>query len=325
MNINEIAKLSNVSKGTVSRVLNGGSVKPETRKRVLSVIKEHNYVPSQTARSLFNKKSNKVLVVLPNFSNPFYVKVIDGISKALSDKGYRMLLYVRDHKNEPLISIVDLVRDGTTDGIIILENISNEVALKNIMESSDIPVVQCSEYNDNVNTPTVTVDNYKASSDACQHLVDKKCDHLYFINAEKKYTFSKLRKQGFIDVCNANNIEYTIIETSLDIEGGLRALGEIDLSSDKKIGVSCISDMVALGLIKGAHRGGIDIPNKLSIIGFDNIELCEMVTPELTTISQEMHSIGSKAGELIIEYIEKGQVLEKRVIYNHRLIKRNTT
>lgn len=325
MNINEIAKLSNVSKGTVSRVLNGGSVKPETKQRVLNVIKEHKYVPSYTARSLYTKKSNKVLVVLPTFSNPFYVKVIDGISKKLSDSGYKMLLYVRDHKNEPMESFVDLVRDGTTDGAIILENISDRTTLEKLGENTDIPIIQCSEYNEEIDIPTVTVDNYKASSDACMHLVEKGCKYLYFINAEKKYTFSKLRKQGFIDVCKQHNIEYSIIETTLDIEGGLKALEKMDLNKESKIGVACISDMVAFGIIKGAHRRNIDIPNKLSVIGFDNIELCEMITPELTTISQEMASIGSKAGELIIEYIENGKVLEQKVIYKHKLVKRNTT
>lgn len=325
MNINEIARLSNVSKGTVSRVLNGGSVKPETRARVLEVIEKHNYVPSQTARSLYNKKSNKILVVLPNFSNPFYVKVIDGISKNLSQKGYKMLLYVRDHKEESLESFMDLVRDGTADGAIVLENISDESLLKKIVECSDIPIIQCSEYNENINIPTVTIDNYKASRDACQHLVDKGCKSLYFINAEKKYTFSKLRKQGFIDVCKENNIKYEIIESTLDIEGGLSALSKMNLKTDEKIGVACISDIVAFGIIKGAHRNNINIPDKLSIVGFDNIEMCEIITPELTTISQEMGWIGAKAGELIIEYVENGQVLEQKVIYAHKLIERNTT
>lgn len=325
MNINEIAKLSNVSKGTVSRVLNGGSVKPETREKVLKVIEENNYVPSTVARSLYNKKSYNVLVVLPNFSNPFYIKVIDGISKTLSDNGYKMLLYVRDHKNEKISSVVDLVRSGTADGAIILDNISDKNDLEIISQCNDIPIIQCSEYNEEVNIPTVTIDNYLASRDSAQHLVDCNCKYLYFINAEKTYTFSKLRKQGFIDVCKQNNIPYKIIETTLDIEGGIKALNQIDLKKEEKIGVACISDVVAFGIIKGAHKRDIDIPNKLSIVGFDNVEMCETITPELTTISQEMFSIGSKASDLIIEYINNGTVLEHKTIYAHKLIKRSTT
>ncbi|MFV0425263.1 MAG: LacI family DNA-binding transcriptional regulator [Bacilli bacterium] len=325
MNINEIAKLSKVSKGTVSRVLNGGSVKPETRERVLKVIRENNYVPSHAARSLFNRKSNKVLVVLPNFSNPFYVKVIEGISKSLAMKDYKMLLYVHDHKNEPLESFIDLVRSGTADGAIVLENISDESTLKKVVESTDVPIVQCSEYNETIDIPTVTIDNYKASRDACQHLVDSGCKFLYFVNAEKKYTFSKLRKQGFVDICKENNINYEVIDTTLDIEGGLQALDKINLDSNMKVGVFCISDVVAFGIIKGAHKKLINIPDSLAIVGFDNIELCEMITPELTTVSQEMSCMGAKAGELIIEYIENGEVLQQKLIYKHKLIKRNTT
>ncbi|WP_277674025.1 LacI family DNA-binding transcriptional regulator [Piscibacillus halophilus] len=325
-NINEVAKLAGVSVATVSRVLNGQDVvTPKTRLKVEDAIKKLNYEPSMLGRNLRNSESRVLLVLIPSISNPFYFEIIKGIEATALDYNYNILLCETDSNPERENIYFDLVRKKMADGIISMDPAVNIDTLKSLSEKHSI--IQCSEYSTEGNIPYVTIDNEDAAYRAVKHLI--KLDHqkIALFNSNEKYLYARQRKEGYIKALKEFNLpvkeEYMIYTDQLGFDNGSQATKKIMNLKDRPTAIFAVSDLLAIGALKELNSAGVNVPDEMALIGFDNIDFSNMTHPTLTTIAQPMYQMGTVAASMLINKIN-GKHVENTVL-NHELLIREST
>lgn len=298
----EVAAAANVSVATVSRVLNNnGYVNEETRKKVLLAISNLDYVPNEVARSLFKKQSKTIALIVPDIKNPFFPEIARAIEDVMSSQEYTLILCNSDEKVEKEIMYLDVMKQKYVDGIII---VTSTLTPKHI-EKRDIPIVAL-DRPISVDIPSVTVNNFEGAMQAVQHLKKIGCKKIAHIRGPRAVSNADERYEGYIEqvanepwfcpdlVVNGN---YNVLETTEATKELLTKFPDID-------GIFAGNDYMAVGVLKAAEQLGIQIPEDLSLIGFDGIQLGQLTSPEITTMAQPIYELGATAAELLLEMIE---------------------
>lgn len=298
----EVAAAANVSVATVSRVLNNnGYVNEETRKKVLLAISNLDYVPNEVARSLFKKQSKTIALIVPDIKNPFFPEIARAIEDVMSSQEYTLILCNSDEKVEKEIMYLDVMKQKYVDGIII---VTSTLTPKHI-EKRDIPIVAL-DRPISVDIPSVTVNNFEGAIQAVQHLKKIGCKKIAHIRGPRAVSNADERYEGYIEqvedepwfcpdlVVNGN---YNVLETTEATKELLTKFPDID-------GIFAGNDYMAVGVLKAAEQLGIQIPEDLSLIGFDGIQLGQLTSPEITTMAQPIYELGATAAELLLEMIE---------------------
>ncbi|SPT89140.1 LacI family transcriptional regulator [Bacillus cereus] len=194
--IKDVAKLAGVSVATVSRVLNkNGYVHEDTLKKVERAIEMLDYKPSTVARSLYNKKSRLIGLVVPNIVNPFFPEVARAVEDVAHKQGYTVVLCNSDESLEKEKQYIDVLRQNNVDGFIVATNPQNSVNYMNL----SVPVVAIDRmFNERI--PTVYADNYAGSQAATKLLLDKGCKHIAHIRGPRDVSTANERFEGFVDV-----------------------------------------------------------------------------------------------------------------------------
>lgn len=319
--IKDVAKLAGVSVATVSRVLNkNGYVHEDTLKKVERAIEMLDYKPSTVARSLYNKKSRLIGLVVPNIVNPFFPEVARAVEDVAHKQGYTVVLCNSDENLEKEKQYIDVLRQNNVDGFIVATNPQNSVNYMNL----SIPVVAIDRmFNERI--PTVYADNYAGSQSATKLLIDKGCKHIAHIRGPRDVSTANERFEGFVDVITQNNLSYMIAESTFDPANSERVAVELLEEYPHIDGIVVGNDLIAIGIVKAALQKGISIPNDLQIIGFDGISLTEMMYPSITTVAQPIYEMGKIATELLLEQMEGNPLEEKHYRLPIEIIERNTT
>lgn len=319
--IKDVANLAGVSVATVSRVLNKkGYVHEDTLKKVERAIEMLDYKPSTVARSLYNKKSRLIGLVVPNIVNPFFPEVARAVEDVAYKQGYTVVLCNSDESLEKEKQYIDALMQNNVDGFIVATNPQNSSNYMNLQ----VPIVAIDRiFNERI--PTVYADNYEGSKQAAELLVSKGCQHIAHIRGPRNISTATERFEGFIDVVTKEQLPYVIAESTFDPIESERVTMELLEKHPYIDGIVAGNDLIALGIVKAAMQKGINIPKDLQVIGFDGISLAEMMYPSITTVAQPIYEIGEVATKLLIKKVE-GQALEEK---HHRLpiqiIERNTT
>ncbi|MGX4599715.1 LacI family DNA-binding transcriptional regulator [Faecalimicrobium sp. JNUCC 81] len=328
----DVAKAANVSVATVSRVINGNyPVKQETKETVLKVIEELNYTPNTQARDLIKQQSSTIGVVVPSISNMFFTDVVNGIESYFDNSKYSIFLCTTNHDKEKELTRVNELMARNVAGIILVDpNVENSKSnfFDNI--AKNIPIVSV---NGNINSQyisSVSNDEENGAKAAISHLIENNHKDILFIRGENSYSYdvkekaykeimseiSNLKKEYIINIGQGNGRE-TVNKT---MEEAIKIL-----SKNKEISaVFACNDLMGIGIINACKKLNKKIPSELSVIGYDNIELSEMVEPKLSTVDQNMFLLGKNAGMLLSEKIENNNKYSKRTILNNKLIIRNT-
>ncbi|MBE7149084.1 ribose operon transcriptional repressor RbsR [Bacillus mycoides] len=319
--IKDVAKLAGVSVATVSRVLNkNGYVHEDTLKKVERAIEMLDYKPSTVARSLYNKKSRLIGLVVPNIVNPFFPEVARAVEDVAYKQGYTVVLCNSDENLEKEKQYIDVLRQNNVDGFIVATNPQNSVNYMNL----SIPVVAIDRmFNERI--PTVYADNYAGSQAATKLLIDKGCKHIAHIRGPRDVSTANERFEGFVDVITQNNLSYMIAESTFDPANSEQVTVELLKEYPHIDGIVAGNDLIAIGIVKAALQKGISIPNDLQIIGFDGISLTEMMYPSITTVAQPIYKMGKIATELLLEQMEGNPLEEKHYRLPIEIIERNTT
>ncbi|RDY25136.1 LacI family transcriptional regulator [Romboutsia weinsteinii] len=328
----EVAKAANVSVATVSRVINGNyPVKEETKQKVLKIIQELEYTPNIQARDLIKQQSSTVGVVVPSINNMFFPSVVDGIEKYFDSTQYSLFLCTTNHdKDKEIARINELIARNVAGIIVIDPNLENckSKFYDNISKST--PVVFVNGYNTSSNISSVSNDETSGARMVIEYLFENSHRDILFIRGEKSYSYD-VKEKVYRDVMSEiNNLheEYIInIGYGNSIETVNKTTEECVkiLDSNKKISaVFACNDLMGIGIINACKKLNKKIPEDLSVIGYDNIELSEIVEPHLTTVDQNMFLLGENAATLLIEKIENGNKYSKKIILNNELIIRNT-
>jgi DNA-binding LacI/PurR family transcriptional regulator len=325
-NIQKVAKLAKVSVATVSRVLNNAdNVAPKTRCKVKEAIEQANYVPNMLARNFRTSKSQSILVILTNISNLFYLEIVHGISEYAGEQGYDILLSETDGTLSKQIESLKKVKNRIADGAILLESTVHDDTL--LMLEKNNPVVLCCTYNDEINLPFVTVDNERGGYIATKALLEAGRRNLAFVGTSDKSMYNHERRRGFLKALNEFGVTTShILENApLTFEGGRKVTTQIIANKKNIDGIFFVSDMLAIGAMSSLKENGLRIPEDISVIGYDNIELCDIVNPSLTSINQPAHKMGRETSRLLIEQIrDKNTQSARKIIFQPELIQRKS-
>lgn len=323
-NIQDVASKVGLSVTTVSRVLNNrGYISEKTRKKVYEAMEELNYQPNEIARALFRKSTNIIGVIVPSVGHPFFGKLVEAIETYASTKGYKIMLCNSFHERNKEIDYIQMLKSNKVDGIIIG---SRSADLKKYMESS-LPFVSIDRIL-NETTPCVSSDNYQGARLATTYLIEQNCRKLAFIGGTPSLNLmANQRQQAFVDVCTASCITNVVVPTA---ESHLSAMDYTEcienlLQSHPDIdGIFASSDIIAAQVLQIVVQLGRKVPQDIKIVGFDDIILSRLTSPQITTVHQPVDRMGKCAVDFILRKM-KGEAVPMRMVFPVTLIKRGTT
>lgn len=340
INIDDVAKKAGVSISTVSRVLNGNvKVSKKLKENVLSAVNELQYNPSQAARSLALKKSNLIGIIIPDVVNSFYSKMLSAIEDEASLHDYMIIVCCIQENIDKEIKYVRLLKQMYVDGLMLMHEKANEESIS-LLNNCGCPTVQASVSIDGLkDSISLNVNDRKASYEAVKLFLDKGHRSIAMITGDMiDKTSGQLRYSGYLDALNEKGIKTNpnfIKQGTYTYDSGYRCMKEILSRKEIPTAVFAACDEMAVGAISAAKDLGYSIPNDISIIGFDNIELSRMIRPSLTTIGQSANLIGRLAVKAIInsngsnkKYLEinkqKFNIIDNKVEIPYQLIHRES-
>lgn len=318
ISIYDIAKYINVSPATVSYVINGvHKVSEETKQKVLAAIEELGYVPDHNARSLSTGKSHLIGLFLPLddasiafLQNPFYVEFIGGLEQGIANYDYDIVIGYQKNQN----NFKDWARSRGLDGIVMLGTYP-----KNVYEDIkklNIPVVLTDIYEEYADEfHNVRINDEKGMFLATKHLIEKGHKNIGFVGARNFSLVDKNRYHGYVKAMKEYNL--TIDESNLydcfaTFDDGY-AIADNIMKNKELTAIVCSADIIAIGIMKRYKELGKDLPNDLSIVGFDDISDAKYIYPGITTIRQDIGQKGKMAARIIVDNLEN-EVNTKTVI-----------
>lgn len=297
VNIKDVAARANVSVGTVSRVLaKNETVGKELRELVEATISELNFRPSGVARGLRRSRTDMIGLVIPDITNPFFAELAKHVEAIASQAGFSVLLSItNDDPKFELSQIETLLRSYPTGLIVVPTQFGTPAKWQ-----SDIATVAVDRRLKNY--PLISVDHYAGAGLAARHLLELGHRRIAYIAGPQESSVSRERRKGFLDTLVAAGIQPEIAEGHFDYQSG-EVLGKLLLTRSvdtRPTAIATASDQQAIGLLRAASDLDLKVPENLSIIGFDDIPLANLITPRLTTISQPVEQIAARAVAFII-------------------------
>ncbi|MCA1065853.1 LacI family DNA-binding transcriptional regulator [Rossellomorea sp. AcN35-11] len=330
--IKDIARVAGVSVTTVSRALNGYSdVNEDTRKKIAQVAKELNYSPNSIARSLVMKKSKTIGLLVSGFSKEsvkdnFIVEVLAGINEFVSGSDYDLVLFNTNSSKQREKTYTQLCRERRVDGVIIQGIRTDDPYLHEVVES-DIPCVLIDIPLESGNVSHVTTDNVLGAEKAVQHLLDQGHKKIGMINGHEFAFVSQQRLEGYENALQRAQVGLNanyIVNGEFTEESGKRAALSLLTSYPEITALFCASDLMAIGAMSAAKELNVKVPEKLSIVGYDDILLASYVSPTLTTVQQNKFQLGYEGARLLLDLLSN-QSKTHRMVLETKLIKREST
>ncbi len=327
--IADVAREAGVSVATVSRVINHKiNVSQETIERVKEAIDKLSYEPNILARNFRKSESRVILILAPNITNPYYSQILTGIGVSARRLGYSFMICTTGGESEQERDYLDMLAKRKSDGAIML---ATGLSQKDIEQYANrYPIVQCSEYYPDTSVAHVAVNNYRSAQQVVEYLLSIGHRRIATISSVNNYPSTKLRLAGYADALKAAGIEPDddlIRYGSLDysFSSGLAAAQSLLQQPSPPTAIFCISDMLALGAINGAQNMGLQVPNDVSIVGFDDVAHATMFRPHITTMAQPCYEIGYKATELLYRLMKSKTIACSNVLLDCQLVVRDST
>jgi LacI family repressor for deo operon, udp, cdd, tsx, nupC, and nupG len=327
--IQDVARRAEVSTATVSRVLSAPErVAEATRARVMAAVADLGYAPNVAAKTLRTLRTQKILVTVPDISNPFFAKVIQGVEEAAQAAGYSVLLGDTRHEAEREALYGRMLRRKEADGLIFLgHRLPDSVA--DLVETlgARAPVVNGCEYSPELRVSSAHIDNAGAAAEAMAHLYGLGHRRVGAITGPLASPLSRDRLAGVRAAAAAQaRADGLLVATGdFSIESGLsQALALLEAEA-APTAIFCFSDEMAMGALEAIRRRGLHCPRDVSVVGFDDIRYAAHLDPPLTTVSQPMDRIGHEAVRLLLEVLSGEAEAVRNVTLPHELVVRAST
>ncbi|MGB9976572.1 LacI family DNA-binding transcriptional regulator [Thermovenabulum sp.] len=328
--IYDVARKANVSIATVSRVLNNSSlVSAKTRERVMKAIEELNFSPNVIASALTKKSTKTLGIVVPDISNPFFAELTRGVEDACNDFGFNLIICNTDNSIDKEVTYIKLLKQKSIDGYIISTAYYNdEIVLK--MIKSNVPMIllgrdiEC----EGCNFDAVVSDNEKGGYLATKHLIDLGHQKIACLLGPPRVKVNLEREKGYLKAIHEANLKIypeLVGYGDFKVDFGYKKALEILTGKIKPTAFFAANDLTAIGVIKAAKSLGLKVPQDISVVGYDNTMLAELVDPPLTTISQQMKKMGYLAAEMLIKRIKNERTAGEKVVFDVNLVIRKST
>ena len=330
--IRDVAKAAGVSITTVSRALNGYSdVRSETRKRVVRIAEELHYRPSAVARSLVRNRTQTVGLLVSDLAQSpsghhFMFEVLRGVHDRLAELGYELILVSTSTARQRLVSYLDMCTERRFDGVIVMGIRLDDPYVREVVEAPlpsvcvDVPLLSD-------HCGYVMTDNFHGAHSAMKHLLSKGHRKIGFVNGYSQAAVSRERLRGYQDTLQAEGMEWDpslVYEGDFTTKGGELGTKELLQRHPDITGLFFASDLMAIGGLRYAASKPVRVPEDLAIVGFDDIELAEFVTPGLTTIRQRRYEMGQTAVEMLIGMLLRNEQPAGRVLAPELIIRQST-
>jgi LacI family repressor for deo operon, udp, cdd, tsx, nupC, and nupG len=296
----DVARAAGGSTATVSRALsNPDLLSDTTRALVLEAIQSTGYRVNQAARNLRMQRAGAVLVLVPNLGKPFYSRILAGISDGFADSDYAVL--IADTESRPLGDgeLEGYFLDGRIDGVVSLDGGLDPAALEACAKLGvGGRIVFLCEWVEGADFSVIRSDNTEGARLAIRHLHALGHTRIAHITGPEGNVLTTLRREGMMEERSRLGLparEEWIIRGDFSLQSGHRAAERILAMKERPTAVFCAADMVAFGLIAGLNKGGLSVPQDISVIGFDDIDMSDYYVPALTTIRQDRHRLGREA------------------------------
>ena len=311
LTLEDIGRLAGVSRSTVSRVINDqASVRPDVRARVQEVITRTGYSPNVAARSLVSGRSGVIGLVIPSrvhslFEDPYFPRLIQGISAASNQSGNTLSLFLFQNEEEESEIYPRVVTSGVLDGLIITATRMADPLLAR-MAGGEIPIVMVGRP-DSEGISYVDVDNRGGARNAAAHLCDLGYQRIGLISAPISTTAGVDRLDGFVEglAIRGMALPPTLrADGDFSETGGYQAMQQ--LIPDKPDAVFVASDTMAVGALRALRDAGVRVPQDMALMGFDGLPASENSTPALTTVRQPVAETGARAVQILSKLVSGG-------------------
>lgn len=326
--ISDIAGMLGVSKSTVSRAVNGKrGVSEELREKILELVDEVGYRPSTLAQGLYKGRVNIVTLIVGDIRNPFYAALVFNIQRILIRHNYMVMTFNSEYDVQRELEFVELTLQFNFAGLILIT--AQTESMKNKLNSIDIPKVLVNRNFPSYDGDYVLADNFQAGYRAAMHLIDLGHQRIGFVRGPGLSTASSQRFEGFKQALKNYNLqlydEY-IFDSDLKMETGSTLAEKFSKLEKYPSAMVIVNDMTSIGFIDGCRERGIRVPEDLSIVSFDNIDLASVKGIELTTIDQHVDQMSEHAARMILKQLEgEKETKPERIILEPTLVIRKTT
>jgi LacI family transcriptional regulator len=306
--IKDVAALAGVSYTTVSHVINKSRpVSDHVRNEVEAAIRRLNYVPSAVARSLKQQSTCTIGLLVSNSSNPFFAELAQGIEDICYRAGYTVMLCNSDDQPDRQQIYLRVLLEKRIDGLIIC-SAGDDLGLADHLREAKVPVIIVDRAVKGVACDLIQIDHFKGGYLATRHLLEHKHKSIGCIAGPDTTTVSVERLNGYRKALAEAGAPFRsewVVRGDFTAEGGYKA-ARVLLKRAEITAVFASNDLMGIGLLRFAAEHGIRVPNHLSVIGFDGIDLGRYIYPALTTVGQSMRRQGELAASTLLERIRKG-------------------
>ena len=326
--ITDVAKKAGVSIATVSRILNNQpGYSKKTKERVLQVIQELGYEPNAVARGLINKKTESIGVLFPSISSFLTSEFLDGIESVAHAKESSIIVSHTQSNGDRTLKYLQMLNEKRVDGLIFTSSLLKEDHYEYI-KKMNVPVVLLSTESLPYSLPYVKVNDHHAAYSATRYLIQKGHKNIGMLSGTKGDPIAgKPRVEGFKQALLDHEIEFNehqiIYCEGFSYNDGKEKLKPLIDQFPDMTALFAASDEIAIGAISAAYRIGINVPNDLSIIGYDNLKIGEMTIPPLTTVAQPLYDMGAMAANQLYKMIEKAADVQS-IIMPHKIVERES-
>lgn len=328
-NIKDVAHHAGVSITTVSHVVNGTRFVSEiARMRVEAAVRDLGYVPSAVARSLKHNTTRTFGMVIPNNSNPYFAEIIRGVEDRCFTAGYNVILCNSNDDPERQASYFRVLAEKRVDGLVFVATGSDAIVRATLGEINMPTVLLDREVAGMDNCDLVEVNHTTGGEIATRHLLELGHPRVACISGPPGLSPSSKRRAGWkqaLDAANVERKESDLARGDFTARGGYLAMQVLLKRKPLPTAVFICNDLMAFGALAAAREARIAVPEHLSIVGFDDIDLAAFSAPSLTTVAQPKLQIGTLAAELLLERVQSNRTNGRRVILEPELKVRGST
>jgi DNA-binding LacI/PurR family transcriptional regulator len=326
--LNDVCRIADVSKATVSRVLNNHpKVKTRTREKILQVMQSLRYKPSAAARNLSRRKTDMIGLLLPDISAGFYATLVQGAERVARERGYHLVVCFSHAQTDEFNAGLALLNERRIDGLIALQPLAAREISEKLL-ASELPAVLMQKPAVRRRLPFVVMDNLNGGLEVTRHLIQCGYKKILAVAGPDNSEDSQARLQGCVKAFAQSGLDpakLRVIHTDFTSLNGVPKVMEALGSSPKQRpdAIFAFNDEIALGLWREMERHGMEVPGDIGLAGFDGIERAN--DAGLTTFETPLLEMGQTAARLLIKRIEDEPIEKEGVVLRGKLVTRGST
>jgi DNA-binding LacI/PurR family transcriptional regulator len=328
MNIKQVAARAKVSTATVSRTINQSAlVRPDTAERIWEIIRELGYYPNTQARALVSGRSRIFGLIISDIANPFFPELIKSFEDSAITHGYEVITANTDYKSERMTICVRRMIERKVDGVAIMTSELDRHLLEELAKRR-VPIVFLDVGKVRPRISNISVDYDKGIREAVQHVISLGHRRIGFISGPLTLKSARTRRSAFLSCFREFGIadaHRTVIEGNHRIDGGQNSTRQMLSQPKPPTAVLTSNDLTAIGTLYAITSSGLRVPEDISVIGFDDIEMSQFTHPPLTTVRLSRQELGKRAFDALYQAVEDLEADGQEIKVSTELLLRGST